>query len=86
MGGLVARCMMQKICLLPDDPDPGKHHDRRPAKDLISKFFTYGTPHGGISFDIGALNWAEKAFGPAGSRHLRAGEDVRLPHARRALR
>jgi hypothetical protein len=69
MGGLVARCMMQKICLLPDtrDPDPGKHHDRRPAKDLISKFFTYGTPHGGISFDIGALNWAEEAFGPAGS-------------------
>ena len=69
MGGLVVRCMMQKICLLPDtrDPDPGKHHDRRPAKDLISKFFTYGTPHGGISFDVGALNWAEQAFGPAGS-------------------
>ncbi len=67
MGGLVARCMMQKICLLPDERDPDNHHDRKPAKDLISKFFTYGTPHGGISFDIGALNWAEDAFGPAGS-------------------
>jgi hypothetical protein len=69
MGGLVARCMMQKICLLPDtrDPDPANHHGRQPAKKLISKFFTYGTPHGGISFDIGALNWAEEAFGPAGS-------------------
>ena len=67
MGGLVARCMMQKICLLPDTRDPNNRHDRKPAKALISKFFTYGTPHGGISFDIGALNWSEEAFGPAGS-------------------
>jgi Putative serine esterase (DUF676) len=67
MGGLVARCMMQKICLLPDKRDPGNPKAREPAKKLISKFFTYGTPHGGISFDIGALNWAEKAFGPAGA-------------------
>ena len=67
MGGLVARCMMQKICLLPDKRDPDHSRDRQPAKKLISKFFTYGTPHGGISFDVGALNWAEQAFGPAGS-------------------
>jgi hypothetical protein len=67
MGGLVARCMMQKICLLPDERDPGHSRDRQPAKELISKFFTYGTPHGGISFDVGALNWAEQALGPAGS-------------------
>ncbi len=67
MGGLVARCMMQKICLLPDNRGPGKPKDRVLAKKLISKFFTYGTPHGGISFDIGALNWAEGAFGPAGA-------------------
>jgi hypothetical protein len=67
MGGLIARCMMQKICLLPDDRDPGKRKDRDPAQKLISKFFTYGTPHGGIAFNVGALNWAEEAFGPAGS-------------------
>jgi len=67
MGGLVARCMMQKICLLPDKRDPNTPRDREPAKNLVSKFFTYGTPHGGISFDIGALNWAEEAFGPAGA-------------------
>lgn len=67
MGGLVARCMMQKICLLPDERDPGQPHDRQPARNLVSKFYTYGTPHGGISFDIGALNWAEEAFGPAGA-------------------
>jgi putative serine esterase DUF676 len=67
MGGLVARCMMQKICLLADDRDPGHHRDRQPARNLVSKFFTYGTPHGGISFDLGALNWAEEAFGPAGA-------------------
>ena len=67
MGGLVARCMMQKICRLRDERDPGHPRDRRPAKQLISKFFTYGTPHGGISFEVGALNWAEQALGPAGS-------------------
>ncbi len=59
MGGLVARCMMQKVCEQPD---------RKRAKELISKFFTYGTPHGGISFELSALNWAEEAFGPAGSQ------------------
>ncbi len=68
MGGLVARCMMQKICLQPDNSDPHNPRPRRHAKDLISKFFTYGTPHGGISFDVAALNWAEEAFGPAGSQ------------------
>jgi hypothetical protein len=63
MGGLIVRCMMQKICLLPDEHG----QPRQPARSLVSKFFTYGTPHGGISFDTGALNWMEEAFGPAGS-------------------
>jgi pimeloyl-ACP methyl ester carboxylesterase len=67
MGGLVARCMMQKICRLPDLRDSGNPRDREPASDLIAKFFTYGTPHGGIGFDLSVLNWAEEAFGPAGS-------------------
>jgi pimeloyl-ACP methyl ester carboxylesterase len=68
MGGLVTRCMMQKICEQPDTSDPHDPRPRKPAKALISKFFTYGTPHGGISFDVAALNWAEEAFGPAGSQ------------------
>jgi pimeloyl-ACP methyl ester carboxylesterase len=59
MGGLVARCMTQKIAI---------NHDRRP-KDLIAKFFTYGTPHGGIVFDAGLLNWTSSGRpGPTSSR------------------
>ena len=40
---------------------------RLPAKDIVAKFFTYGTPHGGITFQVSALDWAEKTFGPAGA-------------------
>lgn len=43
MGGLVCRCLIQKVF-----PDLG----RDPA-DWVGKFFTYGTPHGGIAFDAG---------------------------------
>jgi len=57
MGGLVARCMIQKIALL-DGKDP---------RALVAKFFTYGTPHGGIVFTSGLLNWFEDVVGPAGS-------------------
>jgi hypothetical protein len=63
MGGLVVRCMMQKICFLPD----AAGNRREPARDLVGKFFTYGTPHGGIAFQLDALDWIEEAFGPAGS-------------------
>ena len=63
MGGLVARCMMQKVCFLPD----AAGNRREPAAELVAKFFTYGTPHGGIAFQLNALDWAEQAFGPAGS-------------------
>ncbi|MGI5350656.1 esterase/lipase family protein [Streptomyces sp. CA-250714] len=63
MGGLVVRCMMQKICFQPEDDG----RSRVPAKDLVAKFFTYGTPHGGIDFQLDALDWAQQAFGPAGS-------------------
>ena len=58
MGGLVVRCMMQKICF---------QGNRVPAKSIVDKFFTYGTPHGGIAFNIAALDWAQQAFGPAGA-------------------
>jgi pimeloyl-ACP methyl ester carboxylesterase len=63
MGGLVARCLIQKIC---QGKDAGGN-DRLPARDIVAKLFTYGTPHGGISFEISALNWAQEAFGPAGA-------------------
>ncbi|MFG2352732.1 esterase/lipase family protein [Streptomyces sp. NPDC048521] len=43
MGGLVCRCLIQKIL-----PDLG----RDPA-DCVGGLFTYGTPHGGIAFDVG---------------------------------
>ncbi|WP_348787694.1 hypothetical protein [Leifsonia sp. NPDC080035] len=62
MGGLVARCMMQKVCETPVDGTPRRH-----AKDIVAKLFTYGTPHGGIQLALGAANWAMDAFGPAGS-------------------
>ena len=38
-----------------------------PPRRLVAKFFTYGTPHGGIDFELGALDWAQQAFGPAGA-------------------
>ncbi|MEN2739195.1 hypothetical protein ABCS02_15500 [Microbacterium sp. X-17] len=58
MGGLVARCMMQKVC---------EEGGRIPAKELVAKFCTYATPHGGIVFTGGLLNWLMETFGPAGS-------------------
>lgn len=63
MGGLVVRCMMQKICFLRDAAGNG----RKSARELVARFFTYGTPHGGIAFQLDALDWAEQAFGPAGA-------------------
>jgi pimeloyl-ACP methyl ester carboxylesterase len=58
MGGLIARCMMQKIA---------GQEGHAAAKDIVAKFFTYGTPHGGISFEYGPLNWIESTFGPVGA-------------------
>jgi pimeloyl-ACP methyl ester carboxylesterase len=57
MGGLIARCMIQKVA-----QDQGEE-----AKNLVAKLFTYGTPHGGIIFQTGLMNWFEEAIGPAGS-------------------
>jgi pimeloyl-ACP methyl ester carboxylesterase len=63
MGGLVARCMIQKISQMTDE----NGNPRIRAHDLVQKFFTYATPHGGIDFDISVLDWAMEAFGPAGA-------------------
>ncbi|HSS25477.1 MAG TPA: hypothetical protein VLL82_13990 [Mycobacterium sp.] len=57
MGGLIARCMIQKVA-----QDQGDE-----AKNLVAKLFTYGTPHGGIVFQAGLMNWFEDVIGPAGS-------------------
>jgi pimeloyl-ACP methyl ester carboxylesterase len=43
MGGLVCRCLIQKVL-----PERGEH-----ASDHVDRLFTYGTPHGGIHFDVG---------------------------------
>lgn len=59
MGGLIARCMIQKVC---------QTKDYRPATELVSRFFTYGTPHGGIRSAGGIAQWVEETFGPAGSK------------------
>ena len=63
MGGLVARSMLQKVSQ--NNDAAGKA--RVPAGDLVEGFFTYATPHGGIDFDLSALDWAMQAFGPAGA-------------------
>ena len=43
MGGLVCRCLIQKV--LPDRGDKATGH--------VDRLFTYGTPHGGIHFELG---------------------------------
>ena len=63
MGGLIARCMLQKIS---QTPDPGGQ-PRTPGAELVDRFFTYATPHGGIVFTAGAINQLEQVVGPAGS-------------------
>ena len=63
MGGLVARCMIQKICEQTDENGNARNHGR----DIVDKLFTYGTPHGGIVTDINCVNKIEEIFGPAGS-------------------
>lgn len=58
MGGLICRSLIQKIY-----PEEGKG---KKAFDVIDKFFTYGTPHGGIHFAIGggaALEWIRDRIG-----------------------
>jgi pimeloyl-ACP methyl ester carboxylesterase len=58
MGGLVVRCMLQKVC---------GQDGRVTARELVGRVFTYGTPHGGIAFELGVLDWAQQMLGPAGA-------------------
>lgn len=64
MGGLIARCMIEKIC---GSTPEGFDTPRKQARELVAKLFTYGTPHGGIATDLPAFNKAMEIFGPAGS-------------------
>ncbi|MEP7177915.1 MAG: alpha/beta fold hydrolase, partial [Pseudonocardiales bacterium] len=65
MGGLIARCMMQKMC---GTAPTGSDTPRKHAKQIVAKLFTYGTPHGGIATELSAVNKAMEIFGPAGSQ------------------
>lgn len=81
MGGLVARCYLQnrdiygtaklaqnRLAALPAHQRP-KDDVKQLKKIAVRKFFTFGTPHKGISFRSG-LGWAEDVrdlFGFAGS-------------------
>lgn len=60
MGGLICRSMIEKV---------SREGDREPGRDLVDKLFTFGTPHGGISFEQGGglVDWALETFGPNGS-------------------
>jgi pimeloyl-ACP methyl ester carboxylesterase len=58
MGGLIARCMIQKKC---------QQDGRVAAREFVARLFTYGTPHGGIRSAGGVAQWVEATFGPAGS-------------------
>ena len=67
MGGLICRSMIQRV--IPDrsasDTGDGSAGS---AADLVDRLFTYGTPHGGIEFDLG-FGLAERLrdeFGIAG--------------------
>ncbi|MBC6467317.1 alpha/beta hydrolase [Actinomadura alba] len=55
MGGLICRCLIQKII---PDRRPG-----RKATEFVDRLFTYGTPHRGIAFDLGShiLGWLRDA-------------------------
>ncbi|WP_327700992.1 alpha/beta hydrolase [Streptomyces decoyicus] len=66
MGGLLARCMIQKVS---HTADPRTGEPRIAGSELVDKLFTYGTPHGGIAFDLGGglVDWAMETFGPTGS-------------------
>lgn len=69
MGGLICRSMIQR--LIPDtygaaQPCPD---GRRLAADFVDRLFTYGTPHGGIEFNVGfgILEALRDTFGVSGA-------------------
>lgn len=61
MGGLICRSLIQKV--IPD------LRPERAATDYVARLFTYGTPHGGIEFEVGfgLLERVRDTFGVAGA-------------------
>ena len=52
MGGLICRCLIQKV--IPEQRGGDRGGRGGPAAaDYVDRLFTYATPHGGIEFDIG---------------------------------
>ena len=69
MGGLVCRAMIQRV--IPERYGPGgtaPAPGRARAADLVDRLFTYGTPHGGITFDwgLGLFEAVRDEFGLGG--------------------
>lgn len=67
MGGLICRSMIHRV--IPDRYGSGAAAGRTRAADFVDRLFTYGTPHGGIEFDVGfgLLEAARDEFGLAGA-------------------
>ncbi|MFH8382567.1 esterase/lipase family protein [Kitasatospora sp. NPDC018058] len=65
MGGLICRSMLQKWSY----EGLGDFRPTVPGKDLVDRLFTYGTPHGGITFAVGGglLDEFMEDLGPVGS-------------------
>jgi hypothetical protein len=64
MGGLICRSLIQKI-YREDGNGRRISGSDMPAAQHIHKLFTYGTPHGGIHFDVGGgtLEWIRDQLG-----------------------
>ncbi|MDQ3973594.1 MAG: hypothetical protein M3276_04550, partial [Actinomycetota bacterium] len=65
MGGLICRCLIQKII---PERQATTRGSRQRAADYVDRLFTYATPHGGIEFDVGfgMLERLRDTFGIAG--------------------
>src|SRR5215831_12753653 len=67
MGGLICRSLIQKIYREDEKkrPLPKEAQARMPAWQDIDKVFTYGTPHGGIHFEVGGgiIEWVRDQLG-----------------------
>ena len=61
--------MIQQVCFTPTKNVDSSETPRRSGPELVDKLFTYGTPHGGITFAAGGglIDWAVETFGPGGS-------------------
>ena len=52
MGGLICRCLLQRVIPEAEVDERGGHNPRAGEK-YVASLFTYATPHGGIRFSVG---------------------------------